>query len=144
MPDSDDRAGESPTLALVRLSRRAELEVARLLEPHGLTVRKHRMLELIAATPGVSHAALARSTGMETRGIPAAVRALTQHGLVRERREGGVSGVLSITADGSALLRRLEAELARVDAEVFATDDLREVARAVLAATAAPDRAPQD
>jgi DNA-binding MarR family transcriptional regulator len=134
----------SPTVALLALSRRAEVRVAGLLEPRGLTLRGYLVLAAIAANPGVTRSALARRTGATTEGVDAAVRRLVSDGLVRSAASGSHARQLTATAAATPLLAELASGIAALDAELFDGPDLRAVADALLVATAEPAREPQD
>jgi DNA-binding MarR family transcriptional regulator len=134
----------SPTVALLALSRRAEVRVAGLLEPRGLTLRGYLTLAAIAANPGVSPTALARRTGATTEAVDAAVRRLVSGGLVRSAASGSHAPQLTATAPATPLLAELASGIAALDAELFAGPDLREVGDALRVATAEPVREPRD
>lgn len=117
-------ARPSPTLALLRRARAAELELAAVFDPFGLTVRKHDVLRAIAATPGLSHGELARRAGIDIHGVGSLVRGLVDAGLVRERvAAGGHTPNLTATEKASRALERIDVELDRIDAELFADSD---------------------
>jgi DNA-binding MarR family transcriptional regulator len=138
-------ARPSPTLALLRRARRAELELARAFDPHGLTVRKHDVLRAIASTPGLSHGELARRAGVDVHGVRTLVRALVEAGLVREVvPAGGHAPLLSATDKGGRALAGIDAALARLDEELFAGEEGGELAAALLAETDRPVAPPQD
>jgi DNA-binding MarR family transcriptional regulator len=139
-----DESRFSPTIALLTLSRAAEIEVAGLLEPHGLTVRKYAILSAIAATPGVTISDLARRSGTTADGARVAVKALVDSGLVRSAAGGGHAPQLTATPTAAALLERLARAISEVDARLFATDALRELASALADATETQPAPPQD
>src|SRR5690349_14929204 len=109
--DRVDAPRSSPTIALLTLARSAEVDVARILEPHGLSVRKLAILHRLAAVPGASPADLARTVGIAEVDVTPIVRAMTSAGLVRRSRDGA----LAASAAGSAALSRVDAELSRLD-----------------------------
>jgi len=131
----------SPTVALLTLSRAAELEMARLLEPHGLTLRKFAILTRIAAVPGISTADLARRSGLATDDVAPMLRTLRDAGLTRATDER--SATVAITPAGSRLLASLEGSISEIDGRLF-PGDRSELAAALLGATAEPTAEPQD
>lgn len=135
----------SPTIALLTLARDAELELARLLEPHGLTLRKYAVLGWISRTPGLSPGELARRTGIATPTVRTIVDALVEAQLVRSvAPSGGHTPLVSATPAGGELLARLDAEVAALDARTFAGDGMPELASALANATASRLGPPQD
>lgn len=134
-----------PSLALLSIARGIELEVARVLEPHGLTLRKFAILQRAGQSSGVSATDLARRLRSTPDDLRALIRSLVDADLLRSNTGGsGHEPLLGITPSGSALLAQLDARLRELDERSFATPELDEVARAVVAATAEPDRAPED
>ena len=143
MPDEsvpDDRASHpadgdaafSPTIALVTVSRVIEVQLASLLEPHGLTLRKYAILGHISATPGLSLSDLGRRSRITVQSVHAVIRSLTEAGLVRSTTEAnGLAAQVTVTPDGSALLERLRRELAAFDAETFDAPEWRELSAAL-------------
>lgn len=127
MPDAvpenrDDEATFSPSVALVTAARDVEVRLAALLEPHSLTLRKYAVLQRIAATPGLSLADLARGARSTERGVATMVRALVEAGWARAGTgAGGLPAQMTVTRDGAALLDRLGASIAALDAETFAS-----------------------
>lgn len=135
-------ARPSPTLALLRRARAAELALAAAFDPHGLTVRKHDVLRAIHATPGLSYGELARRAGLDVRGVGALVRGLVDQGLVRERvPSGGHAPSLTASEEGARALAAIDRRLAQLDDELFAGDDAALLAAALIA-DAAPSSAP--
>lgn len=112
-----DEPSFSPAIALVVLARDVEVRLASILEPHSLTVRKYSVLQRIAATPGVTPAALARGVRSSEEGGATILRALVASGWVRSA--GARPEQLSVTPAGSALLERLDRDVAALDDEVF-------------------------
>lgn len=136
-------ARPSPTLALLRRARAAELELAAAFDPYGLTVRKHDVLRAIAATPGLSHGELARRAGIDVHGVGSLVRALVDAGLVRERvPAGGHAPNLTATEKATRVLARIDAQLDRLDDELFAGSDA--LAEALLSDAQGIPAPPQD
>ena len=131
----------SPTVALLTLSRAAEIEMARVLEPHGLTLRKYGILSRIAAVPGISAADLARRAALAAEDIAPLLRALRDAGLTRAADER--SATVTITPAGSRLLALLDTAVADVDARLF-HGERAELASALLEATSERLGAPQD
>ena len=131
----------SPTVALLTLSRAAELEMARLLEPHGLTLRKFLILSRVSAVPGISTADLARRSGLAPDDVSPMLRALRDAGLTRAADER--SATVAITPTGSRLLARLEGSISEIDERLF-PGDRSHLAAALLDATAEPPAEPQD
>lgn len=135
----------SPTIALLTLARDAELEVARLLEPRGLTLRKYTVLGWIARTPGLSPGELARRTGIAAPTIQSITTSLVDAGLVRSvAPNSGHTPLLSATPAGSDLLTRLESDVAALDARAFADPAMQEIATALSIATSPQLGPPQD
>src|SRR5688572_26712711 len=141
MPDEfqgDDasagRAPFSPTIALVTLARVVEVQLADLLEPHGLTLRKYGILGHIAATPGLSLSDLARRSRITVQSVHVIIRALTEEGLVRSATEAnGLPAQVTVTPRGADLLARLRDELAAFDDETFGAPGWQDLARALAA-----------
>jgi DNA-binding MarR family transcriptional regulator len=131
----------SPTVALLTLSRAAELELARLLEPHGLTLRKFLILGRVSAVPGISTADLARRSGLAPDDVRPMLRALRDAGLTRAADER--SATVAITPAGSRLLASLEGSISEIDERLF-PGDRSDLAAALLGATAEPTAEPQD
>ncbi|MEO8262841.1 MAG: MarR family transcriptional regulator [Pseudolysinimonas sp.] len=151
MPDSrtaDDRTTDertpSPTIALLTLSRTAEVEMSRVLEPHALSVRKFGILSRIAAMPGTSVADLARRLSLDAADLAPMLRALQDAGLTRAGDER--SATVTITPAGVRLLGTVSAEVAAVDERLFPeADEARSaLAVALLTAFAEPLGEPQD
>ncbi|CAN5326033.1 hypothetical protein BH11ACT3_BH11ACT3_04140 [soil metagenome] len=134
----------SPTSALLTRSRAAEIEVAGLLEPHGLTVRKYAILSAIAATPGVTISDLARRSSTTADGARVAVKALVDAGLVRSAAGGGHAPQLTATRTAAALLEHLARAIGDVDERLFGTEEMRELASALADATESRSAPPQD
>lgn len=109
----------SPTIALLTLARSAEVDVARILEPHGLSVRKLAILKRLSAVPGASPADLARTVGISADDAAPILRAMTSTGLIRRTRDGS----LAVSDAGSAALERVDAGLAALDDRLFAGRD---------------------
>ena len=122
----------SPTIALLTLARAAEVEVARILEPAGLSVRKLVVLQRLASVPGASPADLARSVGITADEVAPMLRAMITTELIRRGRDGS----LAITERGERALQQVDVALAAVDEHTFAD-------RAALSAALFEDATPQ-
>jgi DNA-binding MarR family transcriptional regulator len=105
----------SPTIALLTLARAAEVDVARILEPAGLSVRKLLILQRLAAAPGATPGDLARTVGVTTDEVAPILRAMTTTGLVKRGRDGA----LSATPQGEDALNSVTAALAALDERTF-------------------------
>jgi DNA-binding MarR family transcriptional regulator len=133
-----ERPRFSPTIALLTVSRAAEVRIAGLLEPHGLTLRKYGILEHIAATPGLSMSDLARRSAITVQSVHTLIRSLVDAGLVQSKVEGsGHAAQISATPAGVVLLDRIADAVEKLDAELFADPEMREVSGALAALTAA-------
>jgi DNA-binding MarR family transcriptional regulator len=128
----------SPTIALLTLARAAEVEVARILEPAGLGVRKLAILRRLAAVPGATAADLARTVGISADEAAPILRAMTTTGLIRRTRDGR----LAVSEAGYNELGRVNAVLTELDARLFAGRD--GLARELFDVTEAPHAEPQD
>ncbi|MCU1416820.1 MAG: transcriptional regulator [Schumannella sp.] len=111
-----DSARFSPTIALLTLARAAEVDVARILEPAGLSVRKLVILQRLSMVPGATPPDLARAVGISADEVAPMLRAMTTAGLVRLGRDG----VLSVSDAGSAALGRVDGALTDLDDRLFA------------------------
>jgi DNA-binding MarR family transcriptional regulator len=129
-------------VALLTLSRAAEIEMARLLEPHGLTLRKYGILSRIAAVPGSSTADLARRAGLTAADIAPLLRSLRDAGLTRPGDER--SATVTITPAGAQLLTRLNASVAELDTRLFSGAGRTELAAALAGVSAERLGEPQD
>ena len=133
-----DRPRFSPTIALLTVSRVAEVQIASVLEPHGLTLRKYGILGHIAATPGLSMSDLARRSAITVQSVHTLIGSLADAGLVISKVEGsGHAAQISVTPAGVALLDRLAAAVAELDAQLFAGDDMAQLAFALATLTEA-------
>lgn len=127
---SAGRAPFSPTIALVTIARVVEVQLADLLEPHGLTLRKYGILGHIASTPGLSLSDLARRSRITVQSVHVIIRALTDEGLVRSSTEAnGLAAQVTVTSKGADLLGRLRVELAAFDEQTFGTPEWQDLAR---------------
>lgn len=134
-----DAPRSSPSIALLVLARTVEVEVARILEPLGLSVRKLAVLQRLASVPGAAPADLARTIGVSADEVAPMLRALVTSGLVRRGRDG----TLAITSHAAEALEQADAALARLDETTFATT--ADLAAELLAAVAPRSLgAPQD
>lgn len=115
----------SPTIALVTLARSVEIELAALLEPHGLSLRSYGILGFVSATPGVSLDDLARRTRLGADSVSVAIRGLAEQGLVRTA--AGRGGGPTVTRTGSEVLTRAREDVAGFDAATLASPAWREL-----------------
>jgi DNA-binding MarR family transcriptional regulator len=133
-----ERPRFSPTIALLTMSRTAEVRIAALLEPHGLTLRKYGILGQIAATPGLSMSDLARRSAITVQSVHTLIGSLVDAGLVQSKAGGGGHAAqISATPAGVALIDRIAVAVEELDAELFADPEMREVSAALAALTAA-------
>jgi DNA-binding MarR family transcriptional regulator len=128
----------SPTIALLTLARAAEVDVSRILEPSGLSVRKLGILQRLSRVPGATLPDLARAVGITADEVAPMLRAMTTAGLVRTGRDG----VLSVSDAGSAALQRVDGALSDLDDRLFAQRG--ELASELLDATTPQLGEPQD
>ena len=128
----------SPTIALLTLARAAEVDVARILEPSGLSVRKLGILQRMSTVPGATMPDLARAVGVSADEVAPMVRAMTTAGLIRVGRDG----VLSVSDLGSEALHRVDGALSDLDDRLFARRG--ELASELLEATSPKLGEPQD
>lgn len=128
----------SPTIALLTLARAAEVDVARILEPAGLSVRKLGILQRLSSVPGATPADLARAVGITADEVAPILRAMSSSGLVRVGRDG----VLSVSDSGTEALGRVDHALAALDEGLFA--DRAALASGLLDATTPVPGEPQD
>jgi DNA-binding MarR family transcriptional regulator len=138
MPDAP---AFSPTIALLILSRQADVELARLLEPHGLSLRTYGILSTLARMPGTSTAAIARRAELTVDDLRPMLKRLQDAGLTRPGDERGAT--VTLTPAGATLLAELAPRLADLDARFFA-GDRADLAVTLATATAEPVREPQD
>src|SRR4051812_17988066 len=121
-----DRPRFSPTIALLTVSRVAEVQIAGVLEPHGLTLRKYGILGHIAGTPGLSMSDLARRSAITVQSVHALIGSLADAGLVQSKVEGsGHAAQISVTPAGVELLGRIATAVERLDTELFADEAMR-------------------
>jgi len=134
-----------PSVDLLRVARDIELEVARVLEPRGLTLRKYGILSALGDTPGLSVGDLARRQRTTPDDLRMLLRALTDAGVVRQAASGsGHEPLIALTSAGSGALTAVDAALAELDARLFAGGEGAELAAAVRAIVAEPVREPAD
>jgi DNA-binding MarR family transcriptional regulator len=134
-----------PSIDLLRVARDVELAVARVLEPHGLTLRKYGILRELGEVPGLSTRDLARRQRTTPDDLRVLLRALTDAGLVKQAASGsGHEPLLALSPAGSRALTAVDAVLGDLDAELFAGPERAELAAAVAAVVAEPVREPQD
>jgi DNA-binding MarR family transcriptional regulator len=128
----------SPTIALLTLARSAEVDVARILEPAGLSVRKLAILQRLASLPGATPGDLARAVGITEDEVAPMLRAMSTAGLIRRGRDG----ILSAAEAGTTALARVDSALADLDTRLFA--ERLELSAALYDATVRPPAEPQD
>lgn len=134
-----------PSIDLLRIAHDVELAVARVLEPHGLTLRKYGILRQLGDVPGLSTADLARRQRTTPDDLRVLLRSLTDAGQVKQAASGsGHEPLLALTPAGSRVLAAVDAALSDLDATLFADPDRAELAAAVRAVVAEPVREPQD
>ena len=134
-----------PSIDLLRVARDVELAVARVLEPHGLTLRKYGILRDLGDTPGLSTTDLARRQRTTPDDLRVLLRALTDAGLVRQAASGsGHEPLIALGPAGSATLTTVDAALSRLDARLFSSPEGSGLAAAVADVVAEPVREPQD
>jgi DNA-binding MarR family transcriptional regulator len=134
-----------PAIDLLRIARDVELAVARVLEPHGLTLRKYGILQLLGDVPGLSAGELARRQRTTVDDLRVLLRSLTDAGLVRQAASGsGHAPLIALSPAGSRTLHAVDARLTDLDAELFAGPERAALAAAVAEAVAQPVREPQD
>lgn len=134
-----------PAIDLLRVAREVELAVARVLEPHGLTLRKYGILRDLGDTPGLSTAELARRQRTTVDDLRVLLRSLTDAGLVKQAASGsGHEPLIALSPTGSRTLSTVDAALSALDAELFAGPERGDLAAAVAAVVAEPAREPQD
>jgi DNA-binding MarR family transcriptional regulator len=127
-----DRPRFSPTIGLLTVSRMAEVQIASLLEPHGLTLRKYGILGHIASTPGLSMSDLARRSSITVQSVHALIGSLADAGLVQSNVEGsGHAAQIRATPAGIALLARISQSVEQLDAQLFASEEMEELSRAL-------------
>jgi DNA-binding MarR family transcriptional regulator len=131
----------SPTLALLSASREAELRVAVVLEPLGLTLRKYGMLARLAETAGIAERELARASGVPAEDVAPLVRRMVTEGLVRST---GRPPQLSVTPHGAAVAGNAAHAIAQIDAELFESPERVELAASLRALQPEPQAAPED
>ncbi|PJJ72932.1 DNA-binding MarR family transcriptional regulator [Diaminobutyricimonas aerilata] len=120
------------TIALLTVSRSVERALAEALEPRGLNVRKYGILGHIASAPGLSLSELARRSGITVQSTHTLIGSLVAAGWVRsEVSANGRPAALSVTDAGTDLLAAVTADLAELDARLFATPAMRAVADAL-------------
>jgi DNA-binding MarR family transcriptional regulator len=134
-----------PSIELLGVARDVELEVARVLEPKGLTLRKYGILRLLGEVPGLSAADLARRQRTTADDLRMLLRSLTDAGLVKQTASGsGHEPLIALSRAGSTALAAVDAALTELDARLFAGPEHAELASAVRAIVAEPAREPQD
>ena len=102
---------------LVRLAERLERRFAATLAPHGLTPRQFSVLFVLAASPGVTSAELARAVLTTPQGMHALVEQLERRGLVERgaERGRGRAAPVHVTDEGRTLLERASGTVRELD-----------------------------
>ena len=105
---------------LVRLAERLERRFAATLAPHGLTPRQFSVLFVLAASPGVTSAELARAVLTTPQGMHALVEQLERRGLVgRDGERGrGRAAPVRLTRAGREVLDRAADGVRALDEQV--------------------------
>ncbi len=135
-PADRDRPPFSPTIALLAVSRMLELQLSPVLESRGLTLRKYGLLGHIAGSPGLSMSEIGRRSGITVQSVHTLIRSLAEARLISSEVEGsGLAARVVITPAGNALLREVAAEVAVLDAAVFADAEMRGLSDALAAVT---------
>ncbi|MGN6326867.1 MarR family winged helix-turn-helix transcriptional regulator [Pseudolysinimonas sp.] len=134
-----------PSIDLLRIARDVDLAVARVLEPHGLSLRKYGILRELGEVPGLSTRDLARRQRTTPDDLRVLLRSLTDVGHVKQAPSGsGHEPLLALTPAGSRALVAVDAALTELDGSLFAGADRAELAAAVRAVVTEPVREPQD
>jgi DNA-binding MarR family transcriptional regulator len=107
---------------LVRLGDRLERRFTAALAPVGLSARQFSVLAVLAATPEVTSADLARAVLTTPQGMHTLLDQLQSRGLVDRgtRRGRGRPAAVRLTAEGLALLAESGARVVQLDAETRA------------------------
>jgi len=115
----------SPTIAVLTVARGVDLAFGRELEAHGLTIRKYGVLGHIAATPGLSMSDLGRRSGITVQSVHTLIRSLADAGYVESEVLGsGLAAQVTVTSAGNAVLKRVAASLAELDARLFSSEEM--------------------
>lgn len=124
----------SPTIALLTVARVAEGAISKVLEPHGLTLRKYGMLGHIAGTPGLSMSELGRRSGITVQSVHTLIGSLVDAGLVQSQVESaGHAARVSVTVTGTNLLQEVAESVSELDAQLFAEEEMRNLSLALAA-----------
>ena len=87
-----------------------------------VTVSQYTLLSVVAASPGLSNAQLARRSFMSAQGMNQAVKELDRRGLVKRVAHPGHNRIklVELTGEGVELLARCDAAVDRVESDLFA------------------------
>jgi len=113
----------SAVVAMLALSSAWEARLTAELRDLGLTTRRLGLLAHVEALPGLSFSELARRTGITVQSAHAAVRQLTDDGLVEDATaHAGAASTLRATDRGRAALAAAQQRVARLD-EALAAEE---------------------
>ncbi|APU15374.1 transcriptional regulator [Actinoalloteichus sp. GBA129-24] len=113
----------SPSIVLLSLARRIEIELAEALADLGLTVSRFGLLGHITGVPGVSFSDLARMSGITVQSVHAAVKSLAAAGLVRDNTaRAGAASAIELTEEGRRIMDAAMRSVSKVDERLFGTD----------------------
>ncbi|WP_285777988.1 helix-turn-helix domain-containing protein [Microtetraspora sp. NBRC 13810] len=113
----------SPSIVLLTLARRVEVELNAALASLDLTVGRLGLLGHIAGVPGASFSDLARMSGITVQSVHTAVKGLAAAGLVRDNTaRAGAASAIEITPDGARLLEAAKHAVTSVDNLLFGPD----------------------
>jgi len=128
------RLAPNAAMTLIIQARLVEARVESRLEELGLSLRRFGLLGHLRATPGISFSELARRAGIKVQSLQPIVATLVSLGFVHT--VGGVgqgrAAVLELTTEGSAVFDKAVEVLTEVDAELFATDDWKDLGAALV------------
>lgn len=113
----------SAVVAMLALSSAWEARLTAELRDLGLTTRRLGLLAHVEALPDLSFSELARRTGITVQSAHAAVRQLTDDGLVEDATaHAGAASTLRATDRGRAALAAAQQRVARLDEELAAEE----------------------
>lgn len=113
----------SAVVAMLALSSAWEARLTAELRDLGLTTRRLGLLAHVEALPDLSFSELARRTGITVQSAHAAVRQLTDDGLVEDATaHAGAASTLRATDRGRAALAAAQLRVARLDEELAAEE----------------------
>lgn len=104
-----------------RIDRIVRRELGRALGDIDLTVTQYTLMSVLAASPGLSNAQLARRSLVSAQGMNQVVAALDERGLVRRVSHPSNNRIrlVELTAAGRRLLSRCDAAVDRIESEMF-------------------------